>query len=146
MVIRYIPMDILVGCLSILKQDILHIIKILLLENILGGHMGMGKDGAGSYLLDGSDYGDIFNIYESMLDNRYMDSNSYGMRHVNYQHLCTLPTSYTSYQLDLKIYKSGIDPNFVVFMWKFQRYLPQILMIIQLHPSSSITSHQVYLI
>ena len=51
------------------------------------------KEMGGSYQLDGSDYGDIFNIYESMLDNRYMDSSSYGMRRVNYQHLCTLPTS-----------------------------------------------------
>ena len=85
--------------------------------DVLGGH-GYGKRWAGSYQLDGSDYGDIFNIYESMLDNRYMDGTSYGMRRANYQHLCTLPTSYTSYQLDLKIYKSGIDPNFVVFMWK----------------------------
>ena len=96
----------------------------------------------GSYQLDGSDYGDIFNIYESMLDNRYMDSSSYGMRRVNYQKLCDIPTSYTSYELNLKIYKSAIDPNFVVFVWKFQRYLPQTLMI-TLHPSSSITLHQV---
>ena len=78
----------------------------------------MERGRAGSYQLDGSDYSDIFNTYESMLDNRYMDNGSYGMRRVNYQHLCTLPTSYTSYQLDLKIYKSGIDPNFVVFVWK----------------------------
>ena len=86
-------------------------------HDVLGGH-AYGKRWAGSYQLDGSDYGDIFNIYESMLDNRYMDSGSYGMRRVNYQQLCTLPTSYTAYQLDLKIYKSGIDPNFVVFIWK----------------------------
>ena len=102
MVVRYIPMDILVGCLSILRQDILHIIKMeLLLENILGGH-AYGKRWFGSYLLDGSDYSDIFNNYESMLDNTYMDSNSYGMRHVNYQKLCDIPTSYTSYQLEFK--------------------------------------------
>ena len=47
----------------------------------------MERDGR-SYQLDGSDYSDIFNNYESMLDNRYMDSSSYGMRRVNYQQLC----------------------------------------------------------
>ena len=83
----------------------------------LGGH-GYGKRWAGSFNLDGSDYGDIFNSYESMLDNRYMDGTSYGMRHTNYQKLCDIPTSYTSYELNLKIYKSAIDPNFVVFIWK----------------------------
>ena len=86
-------------------------------RGVFGGH-GFGKRWAGSYQIDGGDYSDIFNNYESMLDNRYMDSGSYGMRRVNYQQLCTLPTSYTAYQLDLKIYKSGIDPNFVVFIWK----------------------------
>ena len=85
-------------------------------HDVLGGH-GYGKRWSGSYQIDGSDYSDIMNAYESMLDNRYMDG-SYGMRRVNYQQLCTLPTSYTAYQLDLKIYKSGIDPNFVVFIWK----------------------------
>ena len=86
-------------------------------SDVLGGH-GYGKRWAGSWQIDGSDYSDIQNPYESMFNNTYMASGSYGMRRVNYQKLCDLPTSYTSYQLDLKIYKSGIDPNFVVFMWK----------------------------
>ena len=83
----------------------------------LGGH-GHGKRWAGSYLLDGGDHSDIFNYHESMLDNYYMDGTSYGMRHTNYQKLCDIPTSYTAYELNLKIYKSAIDPNFVVFIWK----------------------------
>ena len=86
-------------------------------KDYLGGH-GYGKRWAGSYLLDGSDYSDIMNVHESMLNNAYTESTSYGMRHVNYQKLCDIPTSYTSYELNLKIYKSAIDPNFVVFIWK----------------------------
>lgn len=81
-----------------------------------GGH-AYGKRWAGSHYLDGSSYSDIFNQYESMLNNTYTDGN-YGMRYNNYQKLCDIPTSYTSYELNLKIYKSGLDPNFVVFIWK----------------------------
>ena len=82
-----------------------------------GGH-GYGKRWAGAYGIDGGDYSDIYNVHESMLNNSYMDSGSYGMRHTTYQTLCNIPTSYTSYELNLKVYKSGIDPNFVVFAWK----------------------------
>ena len=60
-----------------------------------GGH-GYGKRWAGAYGIDGGDYSDIYNVHESMLNNSYMDSGSYGMRHTTYQTLCNIPTSYTS--------------------------------------------------
>lgn len=79
-----------------------------------GGH-GFEHRSAGAQFQDrgrasifSNDIGYLYNINGGTYD---------GLDYDNTLELSALPTSYTGYQLDLKIYQSSIDPNFVVFSW-----------------------------
>lgn len=83
-----------------------------------GGH-GYEMRGAGAQFLDvmGSS-GDIFSSSHNTIN--LLTGSFVGLGWDTVQQISTLPTSYVTYELNLKVYKSSIDPNFVVFSW----YLP----------------------
>jgi hypothetical protein len=83
-----------------------------------GGH-GYRLRGAGAQFLDvmGSS-GDIFSSSHNTINT--LVGSFVGLNYDTVQQISTLPISYATYELNLKVYKSSIDPNFVVFSW----YLP----------------------
>ena len=73
------------------------------------GHKGRQFRSAGSQELDL-----INGIYDITDANNQYNQTSW-ITSNNVQQLCQLETSYTSFELRLRLWKSGIDPNFVVF-------------------------------
>lgn len=78
-----------------------------------GGH-GYRQNGRGSLYID------IANDYFSSSRNTILNTVGGTYDGLDYDGTMTtsyLPTSYTSYQLNLNVYHSSIDPNFAVFNW-----------------------------
>ena len=83
-----------------------------------GGH-GAYFNGRGAQYLD--QFGSTTDIFSYTYNNILtLTGSSTGLSYDNSISLSTLPTSLTGYELNLNVYRSGIDPNFVVFSW----YLP----------------------